>query len=339
MMRKDPDTILAGDIGGTKTNLAIFSRGEGLLKSLAEATFPSGNYKGFGDMVREFLSGTDFKVDQACIGVAGPVIGGRAKVTNLPWVLEEKELETELGFNSVRLMNDLLAFANAVPLLEEEDLFVLNQGRQDPEGSRAVIAPGTGLGEAYLTWDGSMFRAYPSEGGHADFAPADGFQADMFGYLKERMEHVSYEQVCSGIGLRNIYSYLKEGVRMPEPSWLAEEISSAGDSVPVIFRNASNRDRPCDICRKAVSLFLSILGAAAGSMALHFMATGGVYLGGGIPPRITELLQGGEFMDSFTDKGRMSDLVAGIPVRVIKSPRAALMGAARCGTMEARDEQ
>ncbi len=335
MMRKDPDMILAGDIGGTKTNLAVFSRGAGWRKPLAEATFLSGDYRGLGDMVREFLSGTDFKVDQACIGVAGPVIRGSAKVTNLPWTLEEKELETDLGFSSVRLMNDLLAFANAVPLLEEEDLSVLNPGRQDPEGARAVIAPGTGLGEAYLAWDGSTFRAYPSEGGHADFAPTDSFQADLLGYLRERKKHVSYEQVCSGIGLRNIYSFLKERGQMPEPSWLAEEISSAGDPVPVIFRNASDRDRGCDISRKTVSMFISILGSAAGSMALHFMATGGVYLGGGIPPRITELLQEGEFMDSFTNKGRMSELVAGIPVRVIKSPRAALMGAARAATMEA----
>ncbi len=335
-MVETPETVLAGDIGGTKTSLAIFSRESGLRKPLSEATYRSSNYEVFSDMVREFLSGTDIRISHACIGVAGPVFRGRTKVTNLPWVLDEAELERDLGFRSVRLMNDLLAFANSVPLLEGDDLSVISPGERDPEGAQAVIAPGTGLGEAYLTWDGTDFRAYPSEGGHSDFAPADRFQADLFGYLKDRMEHVSYEKVCSGIGIRNIYAFLKDGMGIDEPSWLAEELYLAADPVPVIFRHASDKGHPDGICQKTVSLFLSILGSAAGSMALHFMATGGVYLGGGIPPRILELLQNGEFMDAFKNKGKMSGLVSGIPVCVIRSPGAALRGAARCLMKEMR---
>ncbi|GAB6279984.1 MAG: glucokinase [Thermovirga sp.] len=332
-MAKDVKAVLAGDIGGTKTNLAVFSQESGPWLPLAEATFPSRDYPGIEPMIREFLSSTGVLVDIASLGVAGPVLDGRARVTNLPWILDEVELARNLGLASVKLLNDLLALASAVPLLEGEDLHILNRGQQDPEGSIAVIAPGTGLGAAYLTWNGNGYRAYPSEGGHADFAPADSTQAGLLAYMKERYGHVSWERVCSGIGMLNIYTYLKESGLAGEPAWLAEKLASASDPVPEIASAAMDGESHCGICRKTLEIFLAILGSISGNVALQMMSTGGFYLGGGIPPRILGLLENGTFMDAFLDKGRMSELAGRIPVYVILNPKAAMIGAA-CRGME-----
>ena len=330
-MNKQGVTILAGDIGGTKTNLAIFSSEAGLGSPLAERTFSSGDYTNLESIVREFLfrEGNGINIDYASFGVAGPVMDGRAKITNLPWVVDEKALACAFGFSSVRLLNDLMACACVVPSLNTNDLYTLNKGISEPEGSTAIVAPGTGLGEAYLTWNETHYQAYPSEGGHTDFAPTNALEAGLLHYLRKRFDHVSYERVCSGSGLTNIYHYLKDSGYAEEPGWLAEELSAVDDIVPVLVKAALDTDRSCMLCQSSLNVFVHILGTEAGNMALKVMASGGVYLGGGIPPRIIAALQKGPFMDAFRSKGRMSGLMERIPVHVIMNPRVALLGAAR----------
>lgn len=323
-------TVLAGDIGGTKTNLAIFSSKSGLDSPLAEATFPSGDFSSLESLVGQFLSryGAGIKIDLASFGVAGPVINGRAKITNLPWVMCETALAEALGFSSVCLINDLLACAYAAPLLNASNLCTLNKGFPELKGAITIVAPGTGLGESYLIWDKTSYRAYPSEGGHADFAPSNALEGKLLHYLQRRFDHVSYERVCSGIGLPNIYHFLKDGGYAAEPSWLAETLNAVNDPVPVIIDAALDDNRPCILCRMTLETFISILGAEAGNTALKVVATGGVYLGGGISPRIVPALRTGPFMDAFRRKGRMSGLMERIPVHVIMNTRAALLGAA-----------
>lgn len=320
--------LLAGDIGGTKTSLAIFSPEAGPRAPLVEATFPSADYSTLEEVVRKFLARVDLEVRRASFGVAGPVVGGRAEVTNLPWVIEEGQLQEALRLSSVRLLNDLEAIAHAVPVLSPADLHTLNEGDPAPGGAIAVIAPGTGLGEAFLTWDGSCYRPQASEGGHADFAPTTPLQVELLRYLQDRLEHVSYERVCSGQGISNIYAFLKDSGRAAEPAWLAERLATSDDPAPVIVNAALNGEESCEICVAALDIFVSILGAEAGNLALRVMATGGVYLGGGIPPHILLALKQGRFMEAFQRKGRMSYLLAQVPVRVILNPKVALLGAA-----------
>ena len=322
--------LLAGDLGGTKTNLAIFTTQTGPHAPLVEATFPSNRYPSLEAIAREFMAQIDYKPDRACFGVAGPVIQGRATITNLPWQMDQHHMAQTLGLASVHLLNDLVSIANAVPILEPTDLHVLNPGQPVEGGAIAVVAPGTGLGEAYLTWDGSRYHAYASEGGHADFAPTDALQVDMLRYLQAGREHVSYETVCSGKGLPNIYQFLKDSGYAPEPDWLALEMEAAADRTPVIV-NAAVGPNPPALCTATLTTFVSILGAEAGNMALKVLAAGGVYLGGGIPPRILPMLEQGQFMAAFQQKGRFANLIRNFPVQLILNPNAALLGAARYG--------
>jgi glucokinase len=323
--------VLAGDIGGTKTSLAIFTSRSGPLETIAEATFASKDYPSLEALVLDFFSRIDVTPDRASLGVAGPVMNGHAKITNLPWVMDESTLSDSLGVSSVRLINDLMALAHAVPHLDEKDVHVLNAGAGIEGGTIGVVAPGTGLGEAYLTWDGSRYIPCASEGGHADFAPTSRLEVDLLNYLMKQFEHVSYERVCSGQGLVNIYSYLKESKHAEDTPWVAERIRSADDAAPVIVMGAFEGEAPCILCRTALDTFISILGAEAGNMSLKVLASGGLYLGGGIPPKIIKGLKNGPFMKSFTNKGRMSDLMKNIPVYVILNPDAALLGAAYHG--------
>jgi glucokinase len=320
--------LLAGDIGGTKTNLAVFSPEDGPRAPLAEVTFPSADYPSLEALVFEFLAQVDLKVEQASFGVAGPVAAGRAEITNLPWVMEETQLREALNLSSVRLLNDLAAIAHAVPFLGPADLHTLNVGQPTPGGAIAVIAPGTGLGEAFLTWDGTRYRPHASEGGHADFAPTNSFEVELLRYLQDRFQHVSYERVCSGRGLPNIYGYLKDSGYADEPVWLTKQLAAAGDPTPVIVNAALDSERPCELCVATLNAFVSILGAEAGNLALKVLASGGVYLGGGIPPRILPTLEQKPFREAFRHKGRMSDLLARVPVHVILNPKVALLGAA-----------
>jgi glucokinase len=325
--------LLAGDIGGTKTSLAVFATDtdDGWRKPLAEATFPSGRYSGLEALVEEFQQLHHFPVERASFGVAGPVVGGRATITNLPWVLEENHLKHILGIPQVHLLNDLTAIAHGVPYLGAEDLYTLNAGHPVPGGAIAVVAPGTGLGEAFLTRAGGRYHAHTSEGGHADFAPADTLQLELLRYLQLRYPHVSFERVCSGKGLPNIYTFLKEAGHATEPAWFTNILARVTDPTPAIVENALDTQRACDLCTLTMEVFVSILGAEAGNMALKVLATGGVFLGGGIPPRILPFLSEGRFMEAFLRKGRLSDVLIPVPVSVILNPNIALLGAARHG--------
>ena len=328
--------LLAGDIGGTKTILAIYSTESGPHAPLAEATYPSAEYPSLETLASKFLAQVNLKVERASFGVAGPVVGGRATVTNLPWVLDEAQLRRALDVSAVHLLNDVLAVAHAVPGLGAADVRTLNQGSPAHGGAIAVIAPGTGLGEAYLTWDGARYRAFASEGGHTDFGPNTLLEMEMLRFLQQRFDHVSYERICSGIGLPNIYRFLKESGYASEPAWLAERLA-VDDPTPIIVAAALDTSRPCELCAVTLDLFVSALGAEAGNMALKVLAMGGVYLGGGIPPRILPLLTGGKFMQAFLRKGRFSELLSRMSVRVILNSKAALLGAALYGLDASRD--
>lgn len=328
--RKIP-LLLAGDIGGTKTHLGIFSPERGLRAPLAEADFSSTDFPGLTASVRKLLSENNLMADAACFGVAGPVRGGTSRVTNLPLVLDERQLCRELNLKTVRLINDLEALACAVPLLTSSDLHTLNEGSPVSQGNKAVIAPGTGLGEAFLAWDGARYKGHASEGGHADFGPNSAVERELLHYLQEKIGHVSYESVCSGLGIINIYCFLGERCYAEEPSWLSDTLARVKDPVPVITGVAMDKKTSCDLCVMTLKLFVSILGAEAGNMALKVMATNGVYIGGGIPRRILTFLENEQFMKSFLHKGRMSDLVSQMPVYVITNPGAALLGAAQYG--------
>jgi len=325
--------LLAGDIGGTKTTLAVFSEEGGPRAPLAKRTFPSKAHAGLGAIVQDFTEGVDLEVTSAAFGVAGPVIERRVEVTNLPWMIDAAELEEMLGLYPVLLLNDLASIANAVPQLRKDELHTLKAGRRDPQGAIAVIAPGTGLGEGFLTWDqdDNRYRPHASEGGHTDFGPLTPRQIQLLRYLWPRFEHVSYEHVCSGIGIPNMYAFFRGGGYAEEPDWLAKELAEVDDPTPVIVNGALNDERPCELCQLTLDAFVSILGAEAGNLALKVMATGGVYLGGGIPPRILPALEQGTFLQSFHSKGRHSDMMERIPVHVILNPDAALLGAASYG--------
>jgi glucokinase len=323
--------LLAGDIGGTKTNLGIYSPEKGAREPLAESTFPSLKYPNLETLAREFLDQLDVTVDSASFGVAGPVVKGQAKITNLPWVIDEAQLRKTLHLNSVRLLNDLEAIAYGVPMVGPEDLHTLNKGVAILGGTLAVLAPGTGLGEAFLTWNRTRYQAHPSEGGHADFGPTNPLEIDLLHYLHDKFGHVSYERICSGNGLPNIYAFLKDRGYAKESSWLAEQLGAEGDPTPVIVNAALDKERPCELCIATLRIFVSVLGAEAGNLALKVLATGGVYLGGGIPPRIVPALEDKDFMESFTGKGRFSELLSRIPVYVILNPKIALIGAACYG--------
>jgi glucokinase len=323
--------LLAGDLGGTKTNLAIYSPEQGLRKPILEATFPSANYSSLEDLVEDFLKQVKFPIDKASFGVAGPVVGGQATITNLSWVMEETQLASRLHIKSVRLLNDLEAIAHAVPSLGTGDLHTLNEGEPALHGNLAVIAPGTGLGEGFLTWNGSRYQAHASEGGHTDFAPSNPLEVELLGYLFKRYPHVSYERICSGRGIPNIYTFLKDSGYAEEPSWLTEQFANVQDQTAVIVNTALNTPTRSKLCTATMNTFVSVFGAEAGNLALKVLANSGVYLGGGIPPRILSMLDKGQFMEAFKRKGRFTELVTHIPVHVILNPKVALLGAASYG--------
>jgi glucokinase len=325
--------LLAGDIGGTKTVLAVFSLEAGPHAPLARATFPSSRYGRLEAIAGEFLADVKLPVDRACFGVAGPVVAGTAQITNLPWKMDEVSLKEAFGWQAVRLLNDLESIAYAVPILDSDDTHTLNAAAPVSHGNIAVIAPGTGLGEAFLTWEGTRYRAHASEGGHTSFAPSNRLEDGLLAYLRERLGHghVSFERVCSGLGIPNIYGYLKEIGYAAEPDWLAGELAVAADPTPVIMNSALGQGQPCELTGATLKTFVAILGSEAGNLALKVLSTGGVYLGGGIPPRIISALEDPTFLEAFRSKGRFRELLNEVPVHVIRNPDTALLGAASYG--------
>lgn len=322
--------LIAGDIGGTKTDLAIYSSESGPHTPLAQREVHSADYPSLPAMVTEFLAQVKMSVDAASFDVAGPVINGRVKITNLPWVIEEGSLAKDLNVRSVHLMNDLEAVARAVPVLRAADLHTISAGKPVPKGPIAVIAPGTGLGESFLTWDGSQYVAHSSEGGHADFAPTEPRQIRLLEYLLQRYDHVSVERVCSGIGVPNIYDYLREVEGMPERPEIAPVIAAAKDRTKAIVDAAVDSRGPSELCETTIEVFASILASEAGNLALKVLATGGVYLAGGVALHLLGVLRQPSFLRAFRKKGRFQDLMEGVPIHVITT-RAALVGAAAYG--------
>lgn len=318
--------LLAGDVGATKTILGIYAAEKGPQEPLAEATFSSSKYPGLAAMAGAFLTEAKLDVADACFGVAGPVINGRVSMLNLSWRIDQAELKKELKLRSVILINDVEAIAHGVPLLKPAELHCLNKGEEIQGGTRAVIAPGTGLGEAFLIWDGARYRAHASEGGQVNFAPSNVLEDGLLQHLRDQWGHVSYERVCSGIGIPYLYAYLKESGYAEEPTWLAQQLAEADDQTALIVNAAL--EHKTQLCIGALDLFCSILGAEAGNLALKVMALGGVYLGGGIPPRIITFLEKDPFMEAFRRKGRLAELMTSIPVYTILDPKIALIGAA-----------
>lgn len=323
--------VLAGDIGGTSTRLAYFDTNGKTLTPLVEKRFPSREARSLEEIVSCFSAGQGLAAERACFGIAGPVLQGRVRTPNLPWSVDAGELARILKIPAVQLINDLEANAYGIDLLGSDDLLFLNRGVSDPTGTIAVVSAGTGLGEALAYWDGTAHRPLRSEGGHADFAPRNELEAELLLFLRAEHGRVSTERVVSGPGLRNIYRFLRDGRHLPETAAVAQAMH-AGDPSAAITRAALAGE--CQLCDQALDLFVSLYGAEAGNVALRTLATGGVYLGGGIAPKIIDRLKGPGFMLAFTSKGRLSPLLENIPVRVILNDRTALLGAARCAAGE-----
>ena len=317
--------ILAGDVGGTKTVLALFEERRGRLELVRDVTEPSREFASLEEMIRRFL-GADAapKIAAACFGVAGAVVDGHCVATNLPWTVDERTLVETVPAPRAKLLNDLEAAAWGVVHLPAQDLATLQTGTP-PRGNMALIAAGTGLGEALIGWDGSRPHVIASEGGHADFAPRTERETQLLAFLRREFGHVSYERVLSGPGLFNVYRFLRDTGGTPEPQWLGERMAS-GDRSAVISAVGLAGEHP--LCVEALELFISIYGAEAGNLALKALALGGVYIAGGIAPKIQAKLREGDFVRAFRDKGRLAPLMESIPVYVVLNPRAPLLGAA-----------
>jgi glucokinase len=319
--------ILAGDIGGTNARLAFFDVMDGHFRLVSASVFPSREYSGLDQIVSRFVDSSNLHPEAACFGVAGPVRNGRVEASNLPWIIESKRLADELNLEKAVLINDLEANAWGIATLDLKDIVPLNEVKGGPVGNQAVISAGTGLGEAGMYWDGSRHHIFASEGGHADFAPRDELEMDLFRYLAGRYEHVSYERIVSGPGLVNVFQFLRDSGRGTEPPWLTDEMSHADPAAAISRAGLSGT---CPLCEQAVDLFVSVYGAEAGNLALKLMATGGIFLGGGIAPKLLPKLSGPLFMRAFLGKGRMQALLESMPIKVIINDKTALMGAARC---------
>lgn len=322
--------ILAGDIGGTSARMAYFrSRDEGL-ELVCQQVFPSGQFSGIADLVAEFVAARGEQADAACFSIAGAVRGEKVITPNLGWRVDAAEVSRRCSIGAVHLMNDLEANASGIATLGDDDFALLNTGAPEASGNQGLISAGTGLGEAGLYWDGKQHRPFATEGGHADFAPRNRLEVELFLYLLERFGRVSWERVVSGPGLYNIYQFLRDTGRGSESTEVVEAMRQEGPPA-VISRFALAGD--CALCVRALDIFVSLYGAEAGNLALKVMATGGIFIGGGIAPKIIEKLKGPLFMETFAAKGRLKSLMEAMPVRVILNDMTALRGAARCAAL------
>ena len=323
--------ILAGDVGGTHARLALVEVRSGRLTLTGERTVPSQEHGTLEEIVRAVLDDARRAPTHAAFGVAGPMRDGRVDATNLPWQVEAQKLADRAGLPDVTLINDLEASAYGIAALGRADLVTLQAGRPEPHGNAAVIAAGTGLGEAGLVWDGRHHRPFATEAGHADFAPTDELQIDLYRFLAGAHAHVSVERVLSGPGLLNTYRFLRSR-RGPEPAWLAEALAR-GDGPAVV--SAAALDGRDAVCSEALSLLIQVYGAEAGNLALRTLATAGLYLAGGIAPKILAKLREPRFLEAFRAKGRLRGVLEAVPVHVIVTDQAALLGAARCAALRA----
>jgi glucokinase len=322
--------ILAGDIGGTNARLAYFQPQNGHLNLVSERVFPSREHSELGEIVSRFVDDSGMRPDAACFGIAGPVRNGRVETSNLPWVIEQARLAKQIHLPATLLINDLEASAWGIGALATGDLVSLNHVPGPAVGNQAVIAPGTGLGEAGLFWDGSRHHVFACEGGHADFAPQGEQQVELLKYLHTRFGHVSYERILSGPGLVNVYEFLRDSGAGKESPEFAATLRK-GDAAALISRAAlAGTDT---MAQKALEIWISVYGAEASNLALKAMATGGLFLAGGISPKVLAGLTGPLFMQAFLNKGRMRSLMESIPVQVVTNEKAGLLGAARCAAV------
>jgi glucokinase len=318
--------ILAGDVGGTKSNLGLFHEDD-LRTPISEQSFHSRDFAGLEQIIQEFISqyAAGAEISRACFGIAGPIINESVQTPNLAWMVTAQTIRALLRIDAVLLINDLESTGHGVPLLRQDELLTLNTGAPPPFGNAGLIAAGTGLGEATLHWTGDRYEPVASEGGHADFAPRNDQEIDLLKYLIGRFGHVSYERVLSGPGLFNIYSFLRDSGYAQEEAGVAEKLKGSDPSA-VISQAALARQS--GLCVKALDMFVSIYGAEAGNLALKAMAVTGIYVGGGIAPKIIERVRDGSFMRAFADKSRLAPLLQKVPIHVILNPKTALYGAA-----------
>jgi len=319
--------ILAGEIGGTHARLAAFETEGNKLNNVIDTTFESQQHSGLAEIISEFVKKNGVPVDMACFGVAGPVRGGRCKISNLSWIIDSRELAKQLKLNSVGLLNDLEAYAYGIDALDDKDFITLNEGSEDAEGNRAVVSARTGLGVAGLYWDGRRHHPFACEGGHTNFAPRNDLEEELLRYLRKKYTRVSYERIASGPGIKNVYDFLRETGKAEEPDWLKAQMGDTADAPALISRLASENKAP--ICDQAMSMFVSVYGAHAGDCALTFMSTGGIFIGGSIAAKNLAKMRDPVFMESFLDKGRMSELLKDMPVKVVLNDDAGILGAAR----------
>jgi len=325
MTFKKKGVVLAGDVGGTKTSVGLFVTGKKRPEPLVVESFASREAPHLENIVEQFLKSHPASISSACFGIAGPVINGRCRATNLPWVVSEAQMKRRFHWRHVRLFNDLAAAAVAVPLLRRSEQVFLNKGIVQKKGNLALLSPGTGLGQAMLIYKDGVYVPLSSEGGHVGFSPTTEAEIELWRYLRKKYGHVSVERVLSGPGLVNVYSWLRDSGRFEEPLWL-KALMKEGDPAKAISENALRRRQA--LCVESLRSYVSMLGSAAGNLALTSMAVGGIYLGGGIPPKILPALKKGAFLKAFMAKGRFADFLAQIPVRVILNDKAALLGAA-----------
>lgn len=318
--------ILAGDIGGTKSLLAFFSPDQGPRDPQYARSLPSRDYASLAEVLTDYLKDISQPVEAACFGIPGPIVNERSETPNIPWVVDAHRLRQATG-SDVLLVNDLEATAYGIDTLNADELATLSEGQPNPQGNAALIAPGTGLGEAILFWDGNKRRPSASEGGHCDFAPRNAREMEFLAYLLKEFDRVSFDRVVTGSGLWQLYRFLRETQYAEEPDWLRQDMAQAEDAAAVISRVAL--EKRSDLCVKALDMWVSFLGAEAGNLALKALATAGVYVGGGIPPKILPKLKDGTFLTSFHNKGRLAGLVGHMPVHVILNDKTALYGAAR----------
>jgi glucokinase len=322
--------ILAGDIGGTNARLAYFQPQNGRFQLISERVFPSREHRGLGEIVTRFLDESGTRPEAACFGIAGPVRNGRVETSNLPWVIEQAALANQIHLAATLLINDLEASAWGIGALGLEDLVTLNPGGGSVSGNQAVVAPGTGLGEAGLFWDGNRHHVFACEGGHTDFAPQGDLQIELLRYLTKRFGHVSYERILSGPGLVNVFEFLCDSGCGKESAQLITAMEASDPAAAISHAALSGSD---PLAMKALDLWIAVYGSEASNLALKIMATGGLFLAGGISPKILPRLKASVFLEAFLDKGRMRPLVEAMPVHVVTNEKAGLLGAARCAAV------
>lgn len=332
-------TLFAADIGGTKSELAIFPLADSGGSSLSQKRYINAEFSGIEEIIEHFLAGVEQVPQVACLAVAGVVVGGKAKMTNLPWEIDCGLLENRFGFHRVLLINDLTALCSSLAMLKPADLLELQPGCGQGDAVCGVVAPGTGLGEGLLVESGGQLFVRGSEGGHTDFAPVDEEQLALLSWMQKKAQPVSYEMLLSGPGLANLYDFCKEYHQLPESAWIAAAMNRAKDRAPIIVAGATGTlidrgKKVCPLCRRAVDLFLSILGSEAGNLALKLYARGGIYLGGGILPRLVGQVKFDGFLKSFQAKEQMAGLMKDIPVFLILRKDAPLIGAVRFVRLE-----